>query len=266
VAGEQRQERVREFQDPKNPGFAVMILSPKAGGVGLTLTAANHVIHLSRWWNPAVEDQCTDRIYRMGQEKPVHVYYPMAKHPSPDLADYSFDLTLDALLDRKRALSRDMLVPPILPGVDEGELFAATIGGMKPAQPARYEPEVSIDDLDCMDPIQFENWALDRLRRRGFRSSRTPRSGDAGADGVLIHEVTKERVIVQCKHRQADAICDHAAVEDLLKARAAYCGADQLIAITNASGFTTQAQQQAFENGIRLVSRRDIMNWADRGV
>ena len=55
-----------------------MILSPRAGGVGLTLTAANHVIHLSRWWNPAVEDQCTDRVFRIGQHKTVHVYLPMA--------------------------------------------------------------------------------------------------------------------------------------------------------------------------------------------
>ena len=46
-----------------------MILSPRAGGVGLTLTAANHVIHLSRWWNPAVEDQCTDRVFRIGQRR-----------------------------------------------------------------------------------------------------------------------------------------------------------------------------------------------------
>jgi SNF2 family DNA or RNA helicase len=48
-----------------------MILSPRAGGVGLTLTSANHVIHLSRWWNPAVEDQCTDRVYRIGQDQTV---------------------------------------------------------------------------------------------------------------------------------------------------------------------------------------------------
>ena len=51
-----------------------MILSPKAGGVGLTLTAANNVIHLQRWWNPAVEDQCTDRVFRIGQTKDVNVY------------------------------------------------------------------------------------------------------------------------------------------------------------------------------------------------
>jgi SNF2 family DNA or RNA helicase len=57
-----RQYRVDTFQ--RTSGFDVMILSAKAGGVGLTLTAANHVIHLSRWWNPAVEDQCSDRVYR----------------------------------------------------------------------------------------------------------------------------------------------------------------------------------------------------------
>ena len=49
-------------------GFDILILSPRAAGVGLTLTAATHVIHLSRWWNPAVEEQCNDRIYRVGQE------------------------------------------------------------------------------------------------------------------------------------------------------------------------------------------------------
>ena len=52
-------------------GFDVLILSPRAAGVGLTLTAATHVIHLSRWWNPAVEEQCNDRIYRIGAGWPL---------------------------------------------------------------------------------------------------------------------------------------------------------------------------------------------------
>ncbi|WQD12493.1 MAG: C-terminal helicase domain-containing protein [Lawsonella clevelandensis] len=50
-----------------------MVLSLKAGGTGLTLTAANHVIHCDRWWNPAVENQATDRAYRIGQTKDVQV-------------------------------------------------------------------------------------------------------------------------------------------------------------------------------------------------
>lgn len=124
VAGDKRKVIVREFQD--GVGFDVMILSPKAGGVGLTLTAANHVIHLSRWWNPAVEDQCTDRIYRIGQEREVHVHLPIAVHP--EYGDASFDERLHALLERKRELSRQVL-GLAGGGASEGdlrELFGAT--------------------------------------------------------------------------------------------------------------------------------------------
>jgi hypothetical protein len=77
VTGEKRQKAVDEFQ-ANTSGFDVMILSPKAGGVGLTLTSANHVIHLSRWWNPAVEDQCTDRVYRHWSD----VLQTMLRHAS----------------------------------------------------------------------------------------------------------------------------------------------------------------------------------------
>lgn len=102
-----RQKRVHEFQNAS--GFDVMLLSPKAGGVGITLTAANHVIHLSRWWNPAVEDQCSDRAYRIGQQRDVTIYYPMAVHP--DAPDQSFDVKLHELMTRKRDLSQRLLAP-----------------------------------------------------------------------------------------------------------------------------------------------------------
>lgn len=111
IAGSKRQDLVDRFQS-RPSGFDLMILSPKAGGVGLTITAANHVIHLSRWWNPAVEDQSTDRAFRLGQTRPVSVYYPIAVHPSSQLRDHSFDLKLDALLRRKRSLAGHMLAPP----------------------------------------------------------------------------------------------------------------------------------------------------------
>jgi hypothetical protein len=108
VGTAERQRRVDAFQ-ADSYGFDVMLLSPKAGGVGLTLTAANHVIHLSRWWNPAVEDQCSDRAYRIGQTKDVHIYYPMAIDPGRP--DDSFDIKLNELMGRKRDLSRTMLMP-----------------------------------------------------------------------------------------------------------------------------------------------------------
>ncbi len=66
-----RDEMVARFSDPAGP--PLLLLSLKAGGVGLNLTAANHVIHFDRWWNPAVEDQATDRAFRIGQRKDVQV-------------------------------------------------------------------------------------------------------------------------------------------------------------------------------------------------
>ena len=57
----------------------VFLISLKAGGTGLNLTGADHVIHLDPWWNPAIEDQATDRAHRIGQTRPVTVYRLVAK-------------------------------------------------------------------------------------------------------------------------------------------------------------------------------------------
>jgi non-specific serine/threonine protein kinase len=67
-----RQERVDIFQD--DPTYPFFLISLKAGGVGLNLTAADYVIHLDPWWNPAVEMQASDRVHRIGQDKPVFIY------------------------------------------------------------------------------------------------------------------------------------------------------------------------------------------------
>jgi SNF2 family DNA or RNA helicase len=72
VPRRQRDIMVAEFQDPETD-IPMMVLSLKAGGTGLNLTAANHVIHFDRWWNPAVENQATDRAFRIGQRKDVLV-------------------------------------------------------------------------------------------------------------------------------------------------------------------------------------------------
>ncbi|GHF46518.1 helicase HelZ [Kitasatospora xanthocidica] len=71
LARARREELVERFQSPDGPG--VFLLSLRAGGTGLNLTAANQVIHLDRWWNPAVEEQATDRAFRIGQRRDVQV-------------------------------------------------------------------------------------------------------------------------------------------------------------------------------------------------
>jgi SNF2 family DNA or RNA helicase len=64
---------IETFQDPRTEP-SIFVLSLKAGGVGITLTKANHVFHFDRWWNPAVEDQASDRAFRIGQQKKVFVH------------------------------------------------------------------------------------------------------------------------------------------------------------------------------------------------
>lgn len=136
-----RQAAVDQFQN-RGAGFDVMILSPKAGGVGLTLTAANHVIHLSRWWNPAVEDQATDRVYRIGQTKDVTVYLPQAVHPDEALRASSFDLRLNALMKRKRELSQGLLAPSE-DDADTGSLFDLVV--TEAVEELRAQPLPALD-------------------------------------------------------------------------------------------------------------------------
>ncbi len=123
--GERRLAIVDAFER-SGEEFRVLVLSPKAAGVGLNIVAANHVIHLSRWWNPAVEDQCNDRVYRIGQTKRVKIHIPIATHP--DFPGEAFDEVLDRLLEAKRRLSRDMLAPPTSEG-DIENLFSGAVRG-----------------------------------------------------------------------------------------------------------------------------------------
>ncbi len=94
-----RPQLVEQFQRPDGPPF--FVLTVKAGGTGLTLTAASHVIHFDRWWNPAVENQATDRAFRIGQKRNVLVH----KFVSPG----TIEEKVDALLSQKGALATELL-------------------------------------------------------------------------------------------------------------------------------------------------------------
>jgi SNF2-related domain/Helicase conserved C-terminal domain len=126
VAGSSRQARVDRFQTAADR-FDVMILSPRAGGVGLTLTRANHVIHLSRWWNPAVEDQCNGRALRIGQTRQVTVHIPLATLSFS--RGRSFDQNLHALLERKRRLMHEALLPPEATESERKQLLEESLAG-----------------------------------------------------------------------------------------------------------------------------------------
>ena len=102
-----RQGIIDKFQETN--GFNVIILSTVAVGFGVNIQKANHVIHYTRSWNPAKEDQATDRAYRIGQDKEVYVYYPSIAADDFE----TFEIKLDKLLSSKRSLADDMLKPNV---------------------------------------------------------------------------------------------------------------------------------------------------------
>ncbi|WP_019243152.1 MULTISPECIES: DEAD/DEAH box helicase [Bacillus] len=98
LSKKQRDTMIESFQ---NGEFPIFILSLKAGGTGLNLTAANHVIHFDRWWNPAVENQATDRAYRIGQSRFVHVHKLICTG--------TLEEKIDKMIDQKQALNEEIL-------------------------------------------------------------------------------------------------------------------------------------------------------------
>jgi SNF2 family DNA or RNA helicase len=102
-----RTKMVQTFQDDPH-GPSIFVLSIKAGGTGLNLTRANHVFHFDRWWNPAVENQATDRAFRIGQTKNVQVH----KY----LCAGTFEEKIDEMIERKQALAE------VIVGESEGWL------------------------------------------------------------------------------------------------------------------------------------------------
>lgn len=94
-----RQARVDLFQN--DPSYPFFLISLKTGGVGLNLTAADYVIHLDPWWNPAVEMQASDRAHRIGQDKPVFIYKIIAHD--------TVEEKILQLQEKKRALVKSIL-------------------------------------------------------------------------------------------------------------------------------------------------------------
>ena len=250
-----RQKRIDAFK--ACPGFGAIILSPLAVRFGQLqdIQAANHVIHFLRHWNPAKEDQATDRAYRIGQEKPVHVYCPLT------VADdfKTFDVKLDELLRRKRALATDMLMGC-------GQLSGADFDIRDltpPGAPELRDAPIAAERLAAMDCNFFEAFVATLWRKQGYEFvAVTPKSGDGGIDVIAIRG--SQGSLIQCKSsgvegRQLgwDAIKE--VVAGTAKYNAQYPGVSfNRICATN-QAFNPDAWEQARLNGVELVERERLV-------
>lgn len=135
-----RQGSINKFEEVD--GFNIIIMSPIAAGMGLNVVGANHVIHYSRHWNPAKEEQATDRVYRIGQTRQVKIYYPMATSDKIK----TFDVLLDHLLSNKRELADATLFPSEQAEVSQAELLS----GLCQEVPEVEDECISFSDIKKM--------------------------------------------------------------------------------------------------------------------
>jgi hypothetical protein len=244
-----RQKRIRAFQ--QQPGFGVLILSPLAVGFGVNIQAANHVIHYTRTWNPAKEDQATDRAYRIGQEKDVYVYCPVVA--ADDFK--TFDVKLDELLRYKRSLATDMLN-------GSGDLGANDfdIADVAPLETPGTQPRrLTFEDVLSLQPRHFEAYVAVLWSLQGFRKvTLTPASGDGGIDVLALKGTEGE--LIQCKtSRQSGRELGWDAIKDVVTGEAAYKRQYPQIEFrkvcVTTQRFNSTARGQADLNRVRLVDQ-----------
>jgi Holliday junction resolvase len=242
-----RHRRITAFQT--RPGFGAIILSPLAVGFGLNIQAANHVIHFTRHWNPAKEDQATDRAYRIGQTRDVHVHLPMV------VADdfKTFDAKLHELLEWKRELSQDMLngAGPVAAS-DFADIEAP--GGA----PVIEDRALTITDVQALDGYAFELMCVALWEKRGFHVIHTPKSGDGGVDIVAIRDGDGSGQLLQCKtSERAEATLGWAAIQEVVGGTAAWVARFPGIRFTRVvvtcRRFNGNAREQARVNRVHLI-------------
>ncbi|WP_231851207.1 SNF2-related protein [Serpentinimonas maccroryi] len=247
-----RQKRIKAFQ--AKLGFGVIILSPLAVGFGVNIQAANHVVHYTRTWNPAKEDQASDRAWRIGQKKDVFVYYPVVA--ADDFT--TFDVKLDQLLERKRSLAGDMLN-----GCSDISAADFRVEEVVPGDFIQDIDEVvTLDTAMRMEWRHFEGLAAALWSKQGFDTVYcTPASNDNGVDVVAIRGAYGE--LVQTKSSAADGrLLSWDAVNEVVAGEAFYRRRHpgvtfKKVGLTN-QFFNSGAHEKATLNDVELLDQSHL--------
>lgn len=253
-----RQKRIKAFQEAA--GFGVIILSPVAVGFGVNIQGANHVVHYTRTWNPAKEDQATDRAYRISQKKDVYVYYPVVF-----AEDFStFDVKLDQLLTTKRALASDMLN-------GSGDLTPGNfnISEVVPnADVDAIDERVTLEMALRMEWRHFEGLLAALWSQRGFDYCYcTPGTNDNGVDVVAIRGNSGQLIQTKTSSNEGTKL-GWETVKDVVGGEAFYRRKHpniefKKVGVTN-QFFNAQAYEQAALNHVELIDQDGLAQLLDR--
>ncbi len=264
-----RRDILKEYKEKM--GFNILILSPEAAGVGLNIVEANHVIHYTRHWNPAKEEQATDRAYRIGQEKDVFVYYPIVsfevedikettfnsqdewieKQINEDVSDKTPEEKLNKIIMRKKRLLRDFFFTAITDTtIEDQREFISKKGD------SEFITITTVDNT--MKPLKFETLSTILLEREyNGEGYVTVKSGDAGIDGVITSE--KDNILIQCKQfkgRVGNKVIDELKSGKKIYERYLNIKFNKLILITTADNVS---------NLLNLYEENKIIEIIDRG-
>ena len=233
-------------------GFNIIVMSPVAAGVGLTVVGANHVIHLERHWNPAKEAQATDRVYRIGQKEDVHIYVPLLYHPEYE----SFDVNLHRLLTKKTKLKDAVITPEdVIPqpaGMGNG-VFGDSLS-----------TRITEENVDRLSWQQFEALCVEIFAKQtsSDRCYLTKQGNDHGADGIII-EKHGPNILIQSKFTQR-RYEGYKAVQEITSAKPIYEHAlktnfDRLVFMTNSSMLGKKVLDVAMVCEVEVIGREVLL-------
>jgi len=256
-------------QFKRTQGFNVIILSPEAAGVGITVTEANHVIHYTRLWNPAKEAQATDRVYRIGQSKDVYVYYPISSFDTTlrktfasendyieffveqSTVEKSPEEKLNRLLVRKKKVLNSFFLAA---GDFEVDM-------VKEWETENTEPhQVTINSIDLLNAIEFEALCSLLFRKMGYTTYLTIKSGDYGVDVVI--EKKGKWGLIQSKHLRQQSL-PREALNDVIGASLVYSDAigkpiDRLMVVSTAARLTDGVRTMAQHNQVEVMLKPEL--------